>query len=146
MKYINKTNGFFNLQEEINRLFEEVSGRRKSACFLSEYGWFPPTDIYEIDDSYIVVSEIPGVSSKDMSIDIAENILTIKGKRNRPDDSGETRQRLERHFGSFERSFSLPAMINSGEAKASFNNGLLRISIPKAEEVKPKRISIVNVE
>ena len=102
-------------------------------------------DIYDKDNAIVIHAELPGVKKEDVSIEVKENILTIKGERAEVKEVNEDSYfRKERIFGSFQRSFTLPSAINPENIKATFKDGVLQIEIPKPEEQKPKQIEIKN--
>lgn len=106
--------------------------------------WMPSTDITETDDSFVVRAELPGVSIENVTISVKEDLLTLKGEKHQQDTSDSVSlRRVERRFGSFERKFTLPPKITTDEIKAEYRDGILTLSIPKPDEVKPKEISIV---
>lgn len=103
----------------------------------------PTTDISETDNSYEVRAELPGVSKDDIQISVKDNLLSIKGeKRQENEDESKKYKRIERRYGTFERNFTLPPKVDVDNINAKFNNGVLTLSIPKPEEVKPKEIPI----
>ncbi|MDE0484948.1 MAG: Hsp20/alpha crystallin family protein [Candidatus Poribacteria bacterium] len=109
-----------------------------------EYRWRPSADISETDDSFEVRAELPGVTKDDVHISVKDNLLTIKGeKRQEKTDDSKDFHRVERSYGSFERKFTLPPKVEVDSIKAEFKDGVLTLSIPKPEEVKPKEIPIV---
>ena len=109
----------------------------------SAYKWKPSADITETDDSYEVRAELPGVSKDDVQISVKDNLLTIKGeKRQEGVDDSKNYKRIERRYGTFERNFTLPPKVVADSINAEFNDGVLTLSIPKPEEVKPKEIPI----
>ena len=110
-----------------------------------EYRWRPITDISETDDSFEVRAELPGVSKDDVQISVKDNLLTIKGEK-RQENVGDSKnyKRIERRYGTFERNFTLPPKVDADNIKAKFNDGVLTLSIPKPEEVKPKEIPITS--
>lgn len=109
-----------------------------------EYKWRPSADISETDDSFEVRVELPGVTKDDVHISVKDSLLTIKGeKRQEATDDSKDYRRVERRYGSFERRFSLPPKVEADNIKADFKDGVLTLSIPKPEDVKPKEIPIV---
>jgi HSP20 family protein len=128
------------IQEEMNRLFNTVRTRDSEG---SDMVWGPSVDISESEDEIVVVAEVPGMKKEDIHITIQDNVLTLKGEKKREiEEKEENYHRLERSFGSFERSFSLPSIIQAGQVKAGYKDGVLTITLPKAEEAKPKQIDI----
>ncbi len=123
-----------------NSLFTPFLARPET----QEYKWRPSADISETDDSYEVRAELPGVTKDDVHISVKEDLLTIKGeKRQEKTDDSKDYRRVERRYGRFERRFSLPPKVKADSIKAEFKDGVLTLSIPKPEEVKPKEIPIV---
>lgn len=129
------------LQERMNKLFDETfSG---GAQDVNVGAWSPPVDIMEQGDEIIIKMEIAEVGQKAIDIKVEENALTIKGERQL--EEGTKREdylRLERPYGTFSRSFSLPSTVDLGKVKASHKDGILRIVLPKKEETKPKQIKV----
>ncbi len=131
------------LQERMNRLLEESFGRMRREEGLVSGAWTPAVDIYETENSLIVTAEIPGVSEKDIDVRIENNQLVIKGERKfEKETKEENYHRIERIYGNFYRSFSLPNTVDTEKVKAEYKNGVLKIAIGKREEVKPKQIKI----
>lgn len=131
------------LQERMNRLLEESFGRLRREEGLVSGAWSPAVDIYETENSLVVTAEIPGVSEKDIDVRIENNQLVIKGERKfEKETKEENYHRIERVYGNFYRSFSLPNTVDTEKVKAEYKNGVLKITINKREEVKPKQIKI----
>lgn len=106
-------------------------------------GFSPAMDIKETPKEYVVTAEVPGIDKKDIHIEITDNILTLKGERKfEGEQKDETYHRVERSYGSFTRTFSLPAKVKADSIEASFKDGILIVRIPKAEEVLPRKIEI----
>jgi HSP20 family protein len=100
-------------------------------------------DIAEHDDAYTVKMELPGVNKDEVKITLESNILTIRGeKKQEKETKKENYHRIERSYGSFERSFTLPTSVKSDKIDAAYNNGVLQITLPKVEEAKPKQIEV----
>ena len=135
------------IREDMNRLFDEFfSGWPEWGRGLLEGEWTPSIDLAEKDDEIVVTAELPGVKQDDVDITITNDILTLKGEKKEEKESKEQNyHRLERCYGSFQRSIRLPTGVQGDEAKASYRDGVLQVTIPKAEEAKPKQIKI-NVE
>jgi HSP20 family protein len=105
--------------------------------------WAPALDISERKDAYLVTVELPGVEADDLEITMEDGLLTIQGERHFAHDSSEQQfHRVERRYGAFRRSITLPAQVQAEQIEASFDNGVLQIVVPKAEEAKPKRIQV----
>jgi len=105
--------------------------------------WAPDVDIIEDKDEFVLTADLPGLTKKDININIKENMLTISGERKTEvKDDSKTYCRTERRYGSFKRSFQLTDKVIADKITASFKDGVLRVSVPKAEETKPKEIEI----
>jgi HSP20 family protein len=128
------------LRDELNRLFDFALPVRDSGLFS---GWTPALDVYDEKDNFVVKAELPGMKKEDIQISLHEGVLTISGERKqeRETKEGET-FRSERYFGRFQRSVTLPAMVNANAVKATYKDGVLTIDLPKAEEAKPKHIAV----
>jgi HSP20 family protein len=127
--------------DRLNRMFEDL----QTEAF--NQAWVPPVDIYETDAHEVVIrAELPDMKKEDIGVTFENNVLTLTGER-RQDQSirREQYQRVERRFGSFSRSFTLPASVDAGRIAASYKDGVLTIRLPRREEAMPKQIS-VNVE
>jgi HSP20 family protein len=134
------------LQERMNRLFDESArgmGRGQQEEDWAMGAWAPPVDIYEQGNEVVLKAELPGVDPKDVDIRIENSVLTLKGERK---FEGEVKQenyhRVERSYGSFTRAFTLPSTVDTGNVKADYKDGVLRITLPKREEAKPKQIQV----
>ncbi|MGZ8898892.1 MAG: Hsp20/alpha crystallin family protein [Limisphaerales bacterium] len=129
-----------NVRDEINRLFESPFENGNSNVFNT---WAPALDVYEDSENLIVRAELPGMKKEDIEISLHENIITVCGERkNEKKYEGAKTSREERFFGRFTRSISLPKTVDGGRVKASYNEGLLTVTLPKAEEAKPRQIQI----
>src|SRR5829696_2389337 len=105
--------------------------------------WAPALDISERKDAYLVTVELPGVEADDLDITLEDGLLTIQGERHCAQESSEQQfHRVERRYGAFRRSITLPAQVQADQIEASFDNGVLEVMVPKAEEAKPKRIRV----
>ena len=132
------------LQERMNRMFEDVwgRGRRPDEEFISG-SWVPPVDVRETKDSLEIAAELPGIDPKDVEVSVEGGVLTLKGARQfEKATEGETYHRVERAYGAFERSFTLPTNVDAEKIQAAYRHGVLHLSVPKREEAKPKAISI----
>jgi HSP20 family protein len=106
-------------------------------------GWNPVVDIYDKEDSIVLKAELPGVSKKDIDVDIKDRVLTLKGERSADNELKEDNYyRRERTYGRFERSFTLPANVDPDKIKANYNDGVLKIEVPKLEDQKPKQVTV----
>jgi HSP20 family protein len=105
--------------------------------------WAPALDISERKDAYVVTVEVPGVKAEDLDITLEDGLLTIQGERQFTSESSEQQyHRVERRYGSFRRSITLPSQVKADAIEASFEDGVLEVVVPKAEEAKPKKISV----
>lgn len=105
--------------------------------------WVPPVDIQETSDAYLFHAELPGMTKEDIHITLENNVLRVSGERKFEKDARkENYHRVERTYGTFARTFSLPMQVDADKVQASFENGILTVSVPKAEQAKPRRISI----
>ncbi|MGD0584285.1 MAG: Hsp20/alpha crystallin family protein [Oryzomonas sp.] len=131
------------MQEQMNRLLNLSWNHDISGEDTREGIWQPAVDIYETEDSIVIKAEVPDVDQKDIDVRIEDNTLILKGERKHEDQvKKENYHRIERYFGSFQRSFSLPATIDQEKVVATCDKGVLNIILPKKEETKPKQINI----
>jgi HSP20 family protein len=130
------------LQTEMNRLFNTMfesptvgnSGTRR---------WTPAMDLVETEDHFVLRADLPGMREEDVAIELEDNVLTVSGERKADhEENGEGFYRVERAFGSFSRSLTLPRGVDAGAVTAGFTNGVLEVRIPKPEQRKPRKISI----
>jgi len=130
------------LQDEVNRLFEDNFTRERSG-HADLATWAPPVDIYETENELVVKAELPDFQDKDIDVRITNNTLTIRGERKFEKDVKEDNYlRIERSYGSFVRSFSLPNTVSSENIRGDYRNGVLTLHMAKREESKPKQIRI----
>jgi HSP20 family protein len=130
------------LQDEVNRLFEDNFTRERSG-HAELATWAPLVDIYETENELVVKADLPDLQDKDIDVRITNNTLTIRGERKfEKDVKEENYLRIERAYGSFMRSFSLPNTISSESIRADYRNGVLTLHMAKREESKPKQIKI----
>lgn len=133
------------MQDRINRIFGDAYTRRYDDDDVMQRGeWMPPVDIFENGAEEIVLrAELPGVTKEDIDIRVENNTLTLKGERKRDAEvKNEQYHRVERSYGTFSRSFSLPSRIDSEKVRADFRDGVLSITLPVKEEAKPRQISV----
>jgi HSP20 family protein len=131
------------IQDRMNRLFEQTLSRSRSEEGIAASTWTPTVDIYETPETIVLKAELPGLSREDIEIQIRDNALTLKGERRFAKDvQQENYLRIERAYGAFQRSFTLPATIQQDKIRAVFRDGVLELTLPKAEEAKPKKIAI----
>jgi HSP20 family protein len=140
----NPIRDFSVLQNQMNRLFEDAMGTWPGESNgRGNTNWVPPADIYETDNDLIAIVELPGVDSKKVDVRVENNVLTIRGER--PFEQKvkqDNYHRLERSYGTFSRSFTLPATIDADKIRAEYRDGILNLTLPKSEKAKPKRIQI----
>jgi HSP20 family protein len=129
------------LQGDMNRLFDRFfEGRTANG---TSGRWIPAMDLVETDDHLVLRGDLPGMTEDDVNIEIKDNVLTVSGERKAEhEDKGEGYHRVERAFGRFSRSLSLPQGIDPGKVEAKFENGVLEVQIPKPAEAKPTRVQI----
>jgi len=135
------------LQDRINRVFDDAfPNTRETDDEIAMCAWRPATDIHKTEDGIVVQADLPGVRKEDISVEVKENILIIRGERKTDASIKEENYfRRERCFGSFSRSFTLNEAIHPDKIIAKFKDGVLNITIPEPEETQPKQIT-VNVE
>lgn len=105
--------------------------------------WLPVTDVYEDKDAVKIVAELPGVRPQDVKLSLENSVLTIRGEKKRqPEEETGWMHRLERQYGSFERTFRLPSTVDSGRISADYEHGILTVTIPKAEKARPREIPV----
>lgn len=128
------------LQNDLNRLFED---RLAPSQNPESYGWAPAADVYEDTEGLTLKFEIPDVDPKDVQVHLEDGVLTVRGERKlEHEDKREQYHRIERAYGTFARSFTLPGTFDAEKVNAETKNGVLRIFIPKRAEAKPKTIQV----
>jgi HSP20 family protein len=131
------------LQEEVNRLFSTNLTRGFGEEAIGRGAWNPTVDIYENKDQIVLEAELPGMKSDDFELSIENNVITLRGERRfEKKDDTDNYHRVERSYGAFTRSFTLPQTVSAEGAKAEYNHGVLRVTLPKREEAKSRRIEI----
>ena len=132
-----------NLRDDLNSFFElpfSSSFARTGQLFT---GWSPALDLYQSNDNVVAVLELPGMRKEDIEISLHDGMLTVTGERKRESNSnGEKAERTERYIGRFRRSIALPTRVDAGKVSATYQDGILTVTLPKAEEVKPKQIQV----
>lgn len=132
-----------NLQEEVNRLFSSNLSRSYGDEGIARGSWNPSVDIYENKDQIVLEAELPGMNREDFDVSIENNVITVRGERRfEKKDESDSYHRVERSYGSFTRSFTLPQTVSADTTSAEYKNGVLRVTLPKREEVKARRIEI----
>jgi HSP20 family protein len=134
------------LQERMNRLFDE-SFRGASRATDDDWAlggsWAPAVDIYEKDGSIVLKAELPGIDAKGVDVRVENNVLTLRGERKFEEEAKkESFHRVERAYGTFSRSFTLPTVVDTNKIKAEFKDGVLKLTLPTREEAKPKQIQV----
>jgi HSP20 family protein len=133
------------LQERMNRIFDESYRARTGSEDDWALGgsWAPPVDIYERDGNIVLKAELAGLDPKDVEIRVENNVLTLRGERKFENEvKRESFHRVERSYGTFTRSFTLPSAVDTERIKADFKDGVLQVTLPTREEAKPKQIAI----
>lgn len=134
--------GSTSLQDQVNRLFEDSFTRDRTG-HADLAAWAPPVDIYETENELVLKVDLPDLQDKDIDVRVENNMLTIRGERKFEKDVTEDNYlRVERAYGSFMRSFSLPNTVSSESIRAEYRNGVLTLHMAKLEESKPKQIKI----
>ena len=141
MRFSSPLRDMLQFQNEMNRLLSTYSPASQEDTLTG--AWAPQVDIYEDADGIKVHADLPGVEQKDLDIQVDNGMLTVKGERKLAhEEKKENYHRIERSYGSFARSFSLPDYADTEHVEASFKNGVLQVSIPKRAEKKPKQIKV----
>ncbi len=138
------------IQDRLNEFFGQPGGfTRPLGLFrgaeqeLAAPSFIPPVDVFEDEHTIVVTAELPGIEEKDLNISVENNVLTITGERKmEKEEKKENFQRVERRYGRFTRSFTLPPTVDPENVTAEFNNGVLKLTLNKLEEAKPKQIKI----
>ena len=132
------------MQDRINRIFGDAYTRRYDDDLTQRGEWFPPVDIYENgNDEIVLKAELPGLQREDIELRVENNTLTLRGERKRESDiKQEQYHRVERSYGAFSRSFSLPSRIDTENVRAEFKEGVLSIKLPVKAEAKPRQIEV----
>ena len=139
---VDPSGGFSEIQSEMNRLFDSFFGRPSQAGG-TERVWAPAVDMYETKDELVVATELPGLDEKDIHLSITGDMLVLRGERRfNQEVKGESYYRGERWFGKFERALPLPIPVQADKVKASYRDGVLTVTLPKADEIKSKEIKI----
>jgi HSP20 family protein len=133
-------------QEEMNRMFHDFfRGGEGGDQGWASGAWTPPVDIYETEDALVLTAMLPGVSKDDVSIEVHNNTLLLRGERKPASAvSDERYYRRECMYGPFQRSFVLPTTVDQNQVQATYHDGLLELRLPKVEAAKPRRIAIAS--
>ena len=133
--------GLSTLQDQLNRLFNESFRTQEEGSALTH--WAPAVDISETPNELVVKADLPDVNEQDIDVRVENNLLTIRGERKfEKSVSEENFLRVERAYGSFSRSFSLPNTLNTDAIAAAYRNGVLTVTLPKREETKPRQVKV----
>lgn len=131
------------MSDRLNRMFARPVVRTNGKETLTVADWSPTVDISETDGEYLIKAELPEVKKDDVKVTLEDGILTIQGERRREKDEKTTKyHRVERSYGSFVRSFSLPDQVDENGVKAEYRDGMLNLRIPKSEKAKPRAIEV----
>jgi HSP20 family protein len=134
---------FSTLQDRMNRLFRDSHSSEGGNEALTTTNFAPPVDVYEDEHSVTLKIEIPGVDEKDVDVRIEDNTLTVHGERKfEKEEKEENYRRVERQYGSFTRSFTLPTTVDPEQVQANYDKGILKIKLSKKAEAKPKQIKV----
>src|SRR6201997_1840947 len=134
---------FVTIQDRMNRLFRDSFGPEGREEALTTTTFAPPVDVYEDEHNVTLKIEVPGIEEKDIDVRIENNTLTVHGERKiEKEEKEENYRRVERQYGSFTRTFNLPTTVDSEKVSANYDKGVLKISLPKKAEAKPKQIKV----
>jgi HSP20 family protein len=134
---------FSTLQDRLNRLFRESYGPEGREESLTTTGFAPPVDVYEDEHNVTLKIEVPGIDEKDIDVRIESNVLTVHGERKfEKEEKEENFRRVERQYGSFTRTFTLPTTVDAEKVSAHYDKGILKVALPKKAEAKPKQIKV----
>lgn len=136
-------NRLSDLRQEIDQLFDlPLAGLSGTSPWMS--GWTPALDVYEDKDQFVITAELPGMKKEDIEVSLHNGSLTVSGERKSEYENREESgvYRAERYFGRFQRTVDLPALVAGDGVKADYRDGILTITLPKAEEAKPRQINV----
>ncbi len=133
---------WIDLRDEMNSLFDLplMGNFARQAQLFS--GWTPALDLHQDNDNVVATVELPGMRKEDIDISLHDGVLTIAGERQSSSGEGENAERTERFSGKFRRSITLPTRVDAGKVTASYKDGILTVTLPKAEEAKPKKVEV----
>src|SRR5262245_27208662 len=132
------------IQDRMNRLFDDAGRTWRNDESSATTTWSPAVDIFETEGEIVVKAELPGMERKDITLNLERNVLTLKGERRfEKETKDENYHRIERSYGGFSRTFSIPATVAEEKIHAEYKEGVLKIVLPKKEQAKPKQIRIV---
>jgi HSP20 family protein len=131
------------MSERLNRVFSRPSLRNSGKENLTVADWMPTVDISETEGEYLIKAELPEVRKEDVKVTVENGVLTLQGERRQEkEEKGKRFHRVERSYGSFVRSFTLPESVDDSSVKAEYKDGVLNLHLPKSEKVKPKAIDV----
>ena len=131
------------MSERLNRVFSRPSLRNSGKENLTVADWMPTVDISETEGEYLIKAELPEVRKEDVKVIVENGVLTLQGERRQEkEEKGKRFHRVERSYGSFVRSFTLPESVDENSVKAEYKDGVLNLHLPKSEKVKPKAIDV----
>jgi len=131
------------MSERLNRVFSRPTLRNSGKENLTVADWMPTVDISETESEYLIKAELPEVRKEDVKVTVENGVLTLQGERRQEkEEKGKRFHRVERSYGSFVRSFTLPESVDEGGVKAEYKDGILALHLPKSEKVKPKAIDV----
>ena len=131
-----------NLRDDLNSLFGSSFGQNFDRMGQLFSGWSPAVDLYQNNDNVVAVVELPGMRKEEIEISLNDGTLTISGERQKGASNGEKAERSERYDGKFRRSITLPTPVDANKVSATYRDGILTITLAKAEEAKPKQIQV----
>lgn len=130
------------MHDDVDHLFASLWPERDGS-FIEMTGWVPAVDLYEEKDRYVLKADVPGIKREDLSVNLSEDILTIKGERkHEKEEKGEDYFRHEAAYGAFERRVHVPGAVKADGVTADYSDGVLKVTLPKAEETKTREIKI----
>ena len=131
------------LQDRMNQLFDNPGRGWRDNEPSATTTWSPAVDIYETESAIVVKAELPGMERKDITLNLENNVLTLRGERRfEKETKEENYHRIERSYGGFSRAFSIPVTVNEEKIQADYKDGVLKILLPKKDQAKPKQIQI----
>jgi len=131
------------IQDRMNRLFDDAGRTWRNDEPAATTSWSPSVDIFETEGEIVVKAELPGMERKDIALHLENNVLTLRGERKfEKETKNENYHRIERSYGNFSRSFSIPATVDEEKIRADYKDGVLKIVLPKKEQAKSKQIKI----
>ena len=133
------------LQDRMNRMFDDAGRGWRNEEPAATTRWSPSVDIFETEGEIVVKAELPGMKREDITLHLENNVLTLRGERKfEKETKEENYHRIERSYGNFSRSFSIPATVDEEKIRADYKDGVLKIALPKKEQAKPKQIKIAS--